>query len=92
MSNYQKTFTEIEAGAICEMIATLAADDYFVGVYLGATETGPEGEPFNPYVVNVKDTDDSPVAKGQGYFLIDALAEAYQSAPERRNLITSGDK
>jgi len=80
--DYQKTFTETEAGAICEMIATLASENYGIMINLGATATGPDGQ-YIPYVVNVKGTDDSPVAKGQGYFLIDALSEAYQSTPER---------
>lgn len=81
MIDYQKTFTALEAEAICEMIAKLAAECYSVEIWHGLARTHETGLSYIPYIVSIKDTDDSIVSRGEGYYLIDALSDAYR----RRN-------
>lgn len=78
MINQQMTFIQIEALAICEMIAQLTADDYEVATWVE------QEDKYAVYVIEIRDTDGKVISKGRSIFLIDALQDAYTNTPERK--------
>lgn len=80
MIRQQMQFTESEAITICEMLARFTKEDYSPQICpgIGIDENGH----YATYHILVWDTNDTVVAEGEGYMLIDALFDAWQSTPE----------
>ena len=80
----QTKFTKIEAVAICEMMATLAAEGFKLAIYHNKATDNPEGNGQHyPFIVQVIGGNNEVIASGCNYFLIDALQDAYSATPEK---------
>lgn len=74
MKNEQLSFTELEARAVCEMLANLVQASYSIRI-----KPGPD---YITFSVCIMDRDDAETASSTGHYLIDALANAYSTVPD----------
>ena len=74
--------TELEALSIVENITRLTQEGFTVTIYQEEVEEPVSGEMISPYLVQVCNYFEE-VSNGESLLLLEAMAEAYGSTPEK---------